>query len=59
MAIRGVMHLKNPGAFERNAKLARASADEREVRDVPDDGEEHPLGKWCPACSPDVQGGAQ
>jgi hypothetical protein len=51
-----VVHLTRPEPRAGNTELADAGGHGREVRDVPDDGNEHPRGDPCPACSHDTPG---
>jgi len=49
-----IIHLTNPEIRACNKELADAGGHGREARDVPGDGNEHPRGKPCPACSHDA-----
>lgn len=48
-----VMHLTNPDLLAGNRERADADGHGWEIRNVPDDGREHPCGKPCPVCSHD------
>jgi hypothetical protein len=50
-----VVHLTRPELRAGNRELADAGGHGWQVRDVPDDGREHPRGRPCPECSHDSE----
>jgi len=48
-----IIHLTTPEVRAGNRELADAGAHDWVVQDVPDDGQDHPRGHPCPACSHD------
>jgi hypothetical protein len=50
-----IIHLTNPEVRAANKEIADAGGYGWEIRDVPDDENQHPRGKPCPACSHDTE----
>ena len=49
-----IIHLTRPEVRAGNTELADAGAHGWQARDPPDDGNQHPRGEPCPACSHDA-----